>query len=213
MLFKSSSLNMQSTFIKDSTKCVLLSALPNLVPKLFLRLKNVTPLIGKLWNIALYDVESNIIETENGKYFGAGKDKEARFWNAVQRQALIAGMITKDIENYGLLKLTDAGHGFIEKPFRDKELIESIDLGIAKDLENRRNHSGQVEYERRYSTLSEREKEVLELVVDGIANKTIAYQLSISKKTAEFHRKNVMTKIQADSFAQLVKWTARREIY
>lgn len=48
--------------------------------------------------------------------FGNGDDHSARFWNAVFRQSLVAGLITKDIENYGLLKLTDKGNAFIENP-------------------------------------------------------------------------------------------------
>ena len=48
--------------------------------------------------------------------FGNGDDHSARFWNAVFRQSIIAGLITKDIDNYGLLKLTDRGNAFIEKP-------------------------------------------------------------------------------------------------
>ncbi len=53
----------------------------------------------------------------HSEYFGAGKEKDVKFWNAVLRQALVAGLITKDIENYGLLKLTKSGHDFIEKPY------------------------------------------------------------------------------------------------
>ncbi len=48
--------------------------------------------------------------------FGNGDDHSARFWNAVFRQSMIAGLISKDIENYGLLKLTDKGNAFIEHP-------------------------------------------------------------------------------------------------
>ncbi|MGE4587000.1 MAG: DNA helicase RecQ [Mangrovibacterium sp.] len=50
------------------------------------------------------------------KAFGNGDDHSARFWNAVFRQSMIAGLVTKDIENYGLLKLTDKGNAFIEHP-------------------------------------------------------------------------------------------------
>ncbi|MEN8157507.1 MAG: DNA helicase RecQ [Bacteroidota bacterium] len=53
----------------------------------------------------------------HSEFFGAGKEKDIKFWNAVLRQALVAGFITKDIENYGLLKLTDAGHGYLKKPY------------------------------------------------------------------------------------------------
>lgn len=48
--------------------------------------------------------------------FGIGKDKDKTFWNAVIRQCLVAGLISKDIETYGILKMTDRGHDFIEKP-------------------------------------------------------------------------------------------------
>lgn len=68
----------------------------------------------------LSGVANSAVKTYNhhqSEYFGAGKEKDVKFWNAVLRQALIAGFITKDIENYGLLKLTDAGHDFIKKPY------------------------------------------------------------------------------------------------
>ena len=50
------------------------------------------------------------------KSFGAGKEQDERFWNAVFRQAMIAGFINKDIENYGLLKINPIGHEFMESP-------------------------------------------------------------------------------------------------
>ena len=53
----------------------------------------------------------------HSEFFGAGKEKDIKFWNAVLRQALVAGFISKDIENYGLLKLTDTGHEYIKKPY------------------------------------------------------------------------------------------------
>jgi ATP-dependent DNA helicase RecQ len=68
----------------------------------------------------LSGVANSAVKTYNhhhSTYFGAGKEKDVKFWNAVLRQALIAGLITKDIENYGLLRLTDAGHEFIKKPY------------------------------------------------------------------------------------------------
>jgi ATP-dependent DNA helicase RecQ len=52
----------------------------------------------------------------NLKAFGAGKDHDERFWNAIFRQSMIAGLVNKDIENYGLLKVTEKGHEFIENP-------------------------------------------------------------------------------------------------
>jgi ATP-dependent DNA helicase RecQ len=53
----------------------------------------------------------------NSEYFGAGEENDVKFWNAVLRQALIAGLIKKDIENYGLLGLTDAGREFLNNPY------------------------------------------------------------------------------------------------
>jgi ATP-dependent DNA helicase RecQ len=52
----------------------------------------------------------------DNKYFGAGKDHDERFWNAVFRQSMVAGIINKDIENYGLLKVTQKGHDFLANP-------------------------------------------------------------------------------------------------
>ena len=68
----------------------------------------------------LSGVANSAVKTYNhheSEYFGAGKEKDIKFWNAVLRQALVAGFITKDIENYGLLKLTDAGREYIKKPY------------------------------------------------------------------------------------------------
>ena len=53
---------------------------------------------------------------DNLKAFGAGKDHDERFWNAIFRQAMIAGLVNKDIENYGLLKVTEKGHEFLKNP-------------------------------------------------------------------------------------------------
>jgi len=68
----------------------------------------------------------------NSEYFGAGKEKDVKYWNAVLRQALIAGLITKDIENYGLLRLTEAGHEFIKKPYSIM-LTQDHDFDIAPE--------------------------------------------------------------------------------
>ena len=68
----------------------------------------------------LSGIANSAVKTYNhhhSEYFGAGKEKDIKFWNAVLRQALVAGFITKDIENYGLLKMTAAGHEYIKKPY------------------------------------------------------------------------------------------------
>jgi ATP-dependent DNA helicase RecQ len=69
------------------------------------------------------------------EYFGIGEDKDEKFWNMVIRQALIAKFLTKDIENYGLLKLTPEGLGFLEKPISFM-LAEDHDYADTTDEEN-----------------------------------------------------------------------------
>jgi len=67
--------------------------------------------------------------------FGSGEEKDERFWNMVIRQALIAKLLTKDIENYGLLKVTQKGHAFLEKPSTFM-LTEDHDYSEAEEEEN-----------------------------------------------------------------------------
>jgi ATP-dependent DNA helicase RecQ len=69
------------------------------------------------------------------EYFGIGEDKDEKFWNMVIRQALIAKFLTKDIENYGLLKLTEKGMGFLENP-TSFMLAEDHDYADTTDEEN-----------------------------------------------------------------------------
>jgi ATP-dependent DNA helicase RecQ len=83
----------------------------------------------------LLGIANSAVKTYNhhhSEYFGAGKEKDIRFWNALLRQALVAGLITKDIENYGLLKMTTAGHAFIEKP-HSMMLTQDHDFDIAPE--------------------------------------------------------------------------------
>jgi ATP-dependent DNA helicase RecQ len=69
------------------------------------------------------------------EYFGIGEDKDEKFWNMVIRQALIAKLLVKDIENYGLLKVTPKGMEFIEKP-TSFMLAEDHDYADTSDEEN-----------------------------------------------------------------------------
>jgi ATP-dependent DNA helicase RecQ len=69
------------------------------------------------------------------EFFGAGEDKDEKFWNMVIRQALIAKFLTKDIENYGLLKITQKGMEFLEKP-TSFMLAEDHDYADTTDEEN-----------------------------------------------------------------------------
>ncbi len=66
------------------------------------------------------------------EFFGAGKERDSKFWNAVFRQALVGGLITKDIENYGLLKLSLKGHEYLKKPY-SMMLTQDHDFDIAPE--------------------------------------------------------------------------------
>src|SRR5690554_7986575 len=64
--------------------------------------------------------------------FAAGKDKDKVFWNAVIRQSLVAGLISKDIETYGVIKMTERGHDFIKKP-HSFILVKEHDYSLDED--------------------------------------------------------------------------------
>ena len=94
---------------------------------------------------------------------------------------------------------------FIEKPFNDELLLESIRNALLLDVEQRSTQSGRAEIATRLAHLTPREHEVMEMVTDGRSNKEIAVTLGVSAKTVEAHRARVMEKMQADSLAGLVK--------
>ncbi|KPJ92389.1 MAG: histidine kinase [Gemmatimonas sp. SG8_17] len=94
---------------------------------------------------------------------------------------------------------------FIQKPFRDQELIDKIQHAMEENARTRRrltDHQGIVA---RIESLTPREHQVMELVVAGKANKVIAIDLGLSQRTVEIHRARVMKKMAADSVSQLVQ--------
>ncbi len=103
---------------------------------------------------------------------------------------------------------------FVQKPFRDQELIDRIREVLEEDAHTRAEKLQRNEILRRMDTLTEREREVMEQVVDGKANKVVAIDLNVSQRTVEIHRANVMEKMKARSLAQLVRLVmkARGEI-
>ena len=94
---------------------------------------------------------------------------------------------------------------FIEKPFDDEVLLASIRSALAQNASSEAEDAEVSEFRSRLDQLSQRERQVLEGLVAGQANKAIAYDLSISPRTVEVYRANVMTKMRAKSLSELVR--------
>ena len=96
---------------------------------------------------------------------------------------------------------------FIEKPFSDQLLLDRVRQALEMDRQAREVRSRREDARRRLATLTAREREVLNLVVAGRANKEIAFELRVSPKTVEVHRAHVMSKMCVDSLAELIRVT------
>jgi two-component system, LuxR family, response regulator FixJ len=94
---------------------------------------------------------------------------------------------------------------FLPKPFRDQDLIDRVQAAIERDAANRRQLSELQGLRQRLESLTAREREVLDLVTQGKANKVMAGDLGVSQRTIEIHRARVMEKMEANSLAQLVR--------
>lgn len=101
---------------------------------------------------------------------------------------------------------------FLTKPVREAALIASVTAAIERDRAQRSARADRSELLRRFETLSQREQTVLPLVVSGFLNKQAAAELGISEITLEIHRRNIMRKMQASSFADLVRMAARLDV-
>ena len=94
---------------------------------------------------------------------------------------------------------------FLEKPFDDEVLLASVRSALNQLNHDQKRQAERTEIERRLAALSNRERDVLEGLVSGHANKQIAYDLGISPRTIEIYRANLMTKMQAASLSDLVR--------
>jgi FixJ family two-component response regulator len=98
---------------------------------------------------------------------------------------------------------------FIEKPFRDQELLDRINQALALSAQQRSARAEVEEIRARIATLTPREREIMERIVAGQANKVIAVELGLSERTVEIHRAKVMAKTQVHSLAELVTLVTR----
>lgn len=94
---------------------------------------------------------------------------------------------------------------FIQKPFRDQDLLDRVSDALKTDQQRRAEEEQYSAIAERIATLTNREREVFDLVVTGKPNKVIAYELGVSQRTVEIHRSRVMEKMQASSLADLVR--------
>lgn len=101
--------------------------------------------------------------------------------------------------------MKDGAFDFLQKPFRDQDLLDRINGALKLDAKNRESVDRLADLRQRSESLTPREREVMALVADGRANKVIAIDLGLSERTVEIHRANVMEKMAARSVAHLVK--------
>lgn len=94
---------------------------------------------------------------------------------------------------------------FLEKPFDEDAMLAAVRLALDRSKQIEKASADRTELEKRLESLSNREREVLDGLIAGHANKVIASDLSISPRTVEIYRANVMTKMQASSLSELVR--------
>jgi FixJ family two-component response regulator len=98
---------------------------------------------------------------------------------------------------------------FLPKPVRDQELLKAIEQALARAARDRSEREELDEIRRRVETLTARERQVMGLVVTGMLNKQIAFELGTVEKTIKVHRARVMEKMGVDSLAELVRVAER----
>ena len=99
---------------------------------------------------------------------------------------------------------------FVQKPYHEQQLLDSINEALRRDAENRQVTGNGDGFAERLATLTERERDVLEQVAQGLSSKSIAKVLDISYRTVELHRSHIMEKLRVRSVAELIKLVIER---
>ena len=94
---------------------------------------------------------------------------------------------------------------FLEKPVDDEVLLEALQNAVRQHVRSRERHQANRQARAHYAQLSEREREVLGLIVEGLTNKEIGRALGLSPRTVESHRANLFAKLQVESLAHLIR--------
>ena len=108
--------------------------------------------------------------------------------------------------------MKDGAIEFFTKPFRDQDLLDAIQVGLERDRARMDDEKLLTELRARLDSLSQRERDVMALVVTGRVNKQIAYELGVSEITVKVHRGQVMRKMKAASLPDLARMADRLKL-